>query len=259
MLAALRFDREGRPYFEPATNVRLSVVCAVANTVTDHFQRLLDRDLAIDVFEPRLVPLGSQPTLFSDAYVYLAHGRRSDLLVVLRKRDANRLCACAFHEDIDEMAERGLSSVEEQVLERIARELARHCTPLCGEITSFGAANGPVERYECATYFELRISSPVDVTIGLGLSRDPAPPAEAKLAPKALDPIVVALRARLARARVPAREVMSLAVGSIIPFETMLGDPASLMVGDAVVATGECGVVGNAMAFHVTSIPGKTA
>ncbi len=252
MIASLRFDENGNARFEPATNVRIDAVCSVANSVSEHFSRLLERDLSIDVFEPVFVPLGSHPALFANAFVFLAHARHCDLLVVFRSGDARRLAACAFREEPDEFEDRELSPHEERVLERLGRELANLCAPLCGEISSFVPANGPVEKYECATYFELRIASPVDVTIGLGLSRDPAPASDEKIAPAALLGVPLEVRARIARAKLTARALSQLQVGSVVPFETALTDPATLLVGKTPIARGECGTRGDALAFNVT-------
>jgi flagellar motor switch/type III secretory pathway protein FliN len=251
MIAALRFDDSGTPRFEPATNVRLSAVCAVANTVSEHLSRLLDRELSIDVFEPVIVPLGSHPALFANARVFLAHCRRSDLLVVFRERDARRIAACAFREGAKNRESCELSEIEEQVIERIGRALAPLCAPLCGELTSFAAANGPIERYECATYFELRLAAPIDAVIGIGLSRDPAPPPERRLAPSALWPVPVEVTARLARTRVAASRVARLSLGSVLKFDTALDEPASLLIGDIEIARGECGIARGVMAFSV--------
>jgi flagellar motor switch/type III secretory pathway protein FliN len=253
VIAALRFDRTGRPGFEPATNVRLETVCSVANAVREHLSRLLGREVSIDVFEPTFVPLGSQPALFSKARVFLAHAHRCDLLVVLRERDARRLTACAFREELETIGERELSALEEQVLERLGRELAGLCAPLCGEVTSYGPANGPVDRYECATYFELRLGSPVDAVIGLGLSKDPAPPSGLKVAPADLAAVEVEVVARVARTRMPARSLAALRVGSVVRFDTALEEPASLRVGHVTVAKGTCGVRRDRLAFNVTT------
>ncbi len=253
MIAALRFDRDGSPRFESLTNVRLETVCAVANSVRDHLARVLDSPIAIDVFEPTFVPLGSQPALFAKAHVFLAHAHRSDLLVVFRERDARRLTACAFREDLAQIGERELSTLEEQVLERLGRELSDLCAPLCGEVTSYARANGPVERYECATYFELRIGSPVDAVVGLGLSKDPAPPSEVKIAPAALRRVPLEVVACVATTRMSARSLAALRRGSIVPFDTALEEPATLLAGGVPVAKGTCGVRRDRLAFSVTS------
>jgi len=252
VIATLRFDGAGRPRFEPATNVRLATVCRVANSVTDAFERLLDCDVAIDVFEPVIVPLGSQPELFADARVFLGHGRRSDLLVVIRRRDAARLAACAFREAPASFEERDLSAIEERVIERLARELTTLAAPLCGEIASFAPANGAIEQYPCATYFELRLGSPIEATIGLGLSRDDAMPSDERLSPAALSDVRVALHAQLASTKMTARRVSRLAVGDTLGFDTSLGDSASLLAGRVPVALGHCGVTGTTLAFRVS-------
>lgn len=259
MIAALRFDRDGNPRFESATNVRLDTVCTVANSVRDHLSRLLDSAISLDLFEPTFVPLGSQPALFARAHVFLAHARRSDLLVVFRERDARRLTACAFREDLAKIGDRELSALEEQVLERLGRDLASLCAPLCGEVTSYGSADGPVELYECATYFELRIGSPLDAVIGLGLAKDPAPPSEVKVAPAALRPVPIEVVARVARTRMSARSLAALRCGSVVPFETALEEPATLLAGGVAVAKGTCGVRRDRLAFSVTAGPVRAA
>ncbi len=258
MIATLRFDGAGRPRFEPVTNVRLATVCRVANAVTEDFKRLLDCDVSIDVFEPVIVPLGSQPELFGDARVFLGHGRRSDLLVVIRRRDAARLAACAFREAPASFDGRELSAIEDRVIERLARELATLSAPLCGEITSFAPANGSIEHYPCATYFELRFGSPIEATIGLGLSRDDAAPSDERLMPAVLSDVRVALHAQLAATMMTARRVGRLAVGDTVGFDTSLGQSASLLAGRVPIAAGQCGVTGTTLAFRVTERMGAS-
>ena len=253
MIANLRFDRAGRPRFEPSTNLRLATVCAVANNVTEHLARLLDRPIAIDVFEPVCVPLGAQPALFADAHVFLAHARRSDLLVVLRARDARRLIASAFRVEAQTLGQREFSAVEEDVLERIAHEVARLCAPVVGEVGTFARAAGCIDAYACATYFELRLAAPVDAVIGLGLARDPAAPSEARVVPAALSSVPLTLRARLGKTRVAARALVGYSVGTIVAFDAPLTQPATLLAGDVVIAHGECGVRDGKVAFAVTA------
>jgi flagellar motor switch/type III secretory pathway protein FliN len=100
---------------------------------------------------------------------------------------------------------------------------------------------------------ELRLASPLDAVIGLGLARDPAPPAEVRLAPAALDGVPVALTARLARKRVAARTLADFNVGTVVAFDAALGDPAALLVGEVVVAHGECGVHKGFPALRITA------
>ncbi len=253
MIANLRFDRAGTPRFEPATNVRLATVCNVANTVTEHLARLLDCPVSIDLFEPVVVPLGAQPALFANATLFLARARRSDLLMVIRDRDARRLVACAFGLETDALSGRDLSAIEERVLAKIASEVSHLCAALTGEIRTVERAHGAVDAYDCATYFELRLAPPVDVVIGLGLAKDPVAASDVRIGPSALEPVGIQLRAQLGRTRVAARTVMALRVGTVVTFDAALDEPAALLAGNTVVAQGECGVRNGKIAFHISS------
>ena len=259
MIANLRFDRAGTPRFEPATNVRLATVCNVANTVTEHLARLLDCPVSIDLFEPVVVPLGAQPALFANATLFFARARRSDLLMVIRDRDARRLVACAFGLEIDALSGRELSAIEERVLDKIANEVAHLCGALTGEISTFTRAHGAVDAYDCATYFELRLAPPVDVVIGLGLAKDPVAVSDVRIVPSALEPVKLHLQARLGRTRIPARTVVNFQVGTVVTFDA-LDKPAALLAGSTVVARGECGVRDGKIAFQIaSSVKGSSA
>lgn len=258
MIASLRFGRDRRARFEPSTNVRLATVCAVANVARDQLSRMLDHELIVDVFEPVVVPLEAQPALFSKALVFLAQGRRNNLLVVMRERDARRIASFAFREE--SAGGSALSLTEERVLERIAREIAVTAAPLCGELSAFSRAGSSADRYECATYFELRFGSPVDAVIGLALAKDPAHPTEACVAPAALANVAIEARAVLARSTLTAGELAALQIGSVVPLETSLDEAATLSVGGTVVARGRCGIRNRRYAFSVdTAVPGAPA
>lgn len=252
MIAALRFGRDGRGHFEPVPNVRTAAVCAVANSARDRLSELLERPIVIDVFEPVVVPSASQKAVFADALVFLAHGRRSDLLVAFRARDARRIAAAAFGEEGSATAKAPLSAMEERVLERVGFEIARICAPLCGEVTSFARAGGRIEDYACAAYFELRIGSPVDAVIGLALATDPAPTPDVRLSAAALGRVPINVRARLARTRMTAGAIATLRAGSIVRFDARLDDPSELYAGTVRLATGACGVAGDVRAFSVS-------
>ncbi len=240
-------------FFMPVTGVKLATVCEIANNAAAHFSRIFDRLLSVDVFEPTIVPTESQPALFEDAIVFRGHGRTCDVLVIFRQLVAQRVVALAFREESETLANR-LSALEEQVLERIGRELAVLCGPFCGDLNAFGRAHGRMEQYRCAAYFELRLGSPVDAAIGIGLSVDPAPNIGERIARHALGAVEVELRARLARTSMRARAVSRLAVGDVIPFETRLDAPATLVADATVVAHGDCGISDGTTAFKVTAL-----
>jgi flagellar motor switch/type III secretory pathway protein FliN len=258
MIFALRFANEpmtvgGRAvratHFEPVSNVRVSMVIEMANNASDQLSRLFDTPVTVDVFEPVVVPTESQPALFGDAVVFRAHGRDCDVLVVYRDADARRILQFAFGERDETSAT--LSAIEEQVLERMAREIGMLCAPFCGEVYGFGRSFARMEQHTCATYFELRLGSPVDAVVGIGLSKDPTTEIEQRVDPMMLNEVKLDVRARIARLAVPARSLSAIAVGSVVTFETKLSDLAELRIGRSVIAQGECGVRDGNFAFAV--------
>lgn len=258
MIFALRFANEpeevgGRAvriaHFEPVSNVRVSMVIEMANNASDQLSRLFDAPLTVDVFEPVVVPTESQPALFGDAVVFRAHGRDCDVLIVYRDADARRILTFAFGERDD--ATPTLSAIEEQVLERMAREIGMLCAPFCGEVYGFGRSFARMEQHTCATYFELRLGAPIDAVVGIGLSKDPAQEVDQRVDPMMLNEVKLDVRARLARLAVPARSLSQIAVGSVVTFESKLSDLAELRIGRSVIAMGECGVRDGNFAFSV--------
>lgn len=243
-------------FFAPVTGVKLATVCEIANNAATHFSRVFDRLLSVDVFEPTIVPTESQPALFEDAVVFRGHGRTCDVLIIFRQLVAQRIVALAFREETETLGNR-ISALEEAVLERIGRELAVLCGPFCGELNTFGRAHGRIEQYHCAAYFELRLGSPVDAAIGIGLSVDPAPSVGERIGRRPLGSVEVELRARLARTSLSARAVCGLSVGDVIAFETKLDAPAKLVADGTVVAYGDCGISDGTTAFKVTALRAK--
>jgi hypothetical protein len=263
MITSLRFKREpsgmwdGRlvheAFFEPVTDLPLSTVCQAANGARERLSRLLGRELTVDVFAPVLLGDGANGVLFGDGTYYAATGALCDAYVVFRERDGHRLAASAFGEE-DGSGSGPFSTLEERALARIAAEIAALCVPFTGDIAALrchSAASSPPP--VCVTYFELRIDHPVDAAIGIGLSKDPGLAFGAVVDRSMLADVKLPVRAEFAEARLDARDIARWTVGATVRLETKIGAPATLRVGDVIVAVGECGVRDRAHAVAVTS------
>ena len=239
-----RFVREAR--FERVTDLQLSTVCLAANRARDQLSLLLGRELTLDVFAPSLVRNPAADVLFSDGVFYVGSGSICDAYIVFRDRDGHRLAASAFGEDCNDP--RGpLSALEERALERIADEIARLCSPFCGDVVK--VKRGSLEQPPlCVTYFELRITAPLDAVIGVGLSKDPGPAFGTTIAGVSLE-----VRAEFGQARLDALAVARWAVGTIVRLDTKIGAPTTLKVGKIVIATGDCGIRAQSNAVAITS------
>ncbi len=261
MILSLRFKREpsgmwdGRfvreTQFERVTDLPLTTVCQAANHARDRLSHLFGRELTLDVFEPVLLQHGSDSVVFDGLY-FTAAGASCDAYVVFREGDGQRLAASAFGEDAPDDI-RPLSALEERALERIAREVAELCAPLCGEIRTLKRGDREREPPACVTYFELRVAAPVGAVIGIGLSRDPGPGFGAVIDRSALAGVPLDVRAEFAEARIDAHEVARWSVGSTVRLDTKIGAPTSLKAGSIEIARGDCGVRAHSNAVAITS------
>jgi hypothetical protein len=244
-----RFVREAR--FERVTDLQLSTVCLAANRARDQLSLLLGRELTLDVFAPSLVRNHSGDVLFSDGIFYGASGSICDAYIVFRDRDGHRLAASAFGEDCNDRSG-PLSALEERALERIANEIARLCGPFCGDVAK--VKRGSLEEPPvCVTYFELRITAPLDAVIGIGLSKDPGPAFGTTIDRPTLAGVTLEVRAEFGQARLDAIAVARWAVGTIVRLDTKIGAPTTLKVGKIAIATGDCGIRAQSNAVAITS------
>jgi hypothetical protein len=247
-----RLVRERR--FEPVTDLQLSTVCQAANAARDRLSRLLGRELTIDVFEPVLLREEMGGVIFGDGVFFVAEGTQCDAYVVFRERDGHRLAAAAFGEE-DGGGGGAFSVLEERALTRIADELARLCGPFTGDVGRLRRSSPEAAAPACVTYFELRVGAPIDAVIGIGLSKDPGLAFGSVIDRSMLAGLKLAVRAEFAQARIDAMEVARWTVGTTVVLDTKIGAPATLRVGDVVVAVGECGVHDEANAVAITSSP----
>jgi hypothetical protein len=264
VITSLRFRREpcgmwnGRlvheTQFEPVTDLPLSTVCQAANGARDRLSRLLGRELTVDVFAPVLLRDGMGGVIFGDGVFYLAHGTLCDAYVVFRERDGHRLAASAFGEE-EQPGSGAFSALEERALARIAEEVAALCAPFTGDVAALRRSSPEQSPPACVTYFELRITAPVDAVIGIGLSKDPGLAFGALVDRSMLAGVKLDVRAEFAHARIDAFEIARWAIGTTVVLDTKIGAPATLKVGDVIVAVGECGIRNQLNAVAVTSSP----
>ena len=79
-----------------------------------------------------------------------------------------------------------------------------------------------------------------------------APPAEAGL--DVLQDVRVNLRVELGSARMQVQDILRLGAGSVVPLESLAGDPVNLYVNDRLVARGEILVINDNFAVRVTEV-----
>jgi len=80
----------------------------------------------------------------------------------------------------------------------------------------------------------------------------PAPRPEASL--DLLNDVGVSLRVELGSARLPVRDILKLGPGSVVPLDSLIGEPVNVFVNDRLVARGEVLVVDDNFAVRVTEV-----
>ena len=144
----------------------------------------------------------------------------------------------------------GLSVIEERLIERVVRELATLCTPFTGPQSNVNVATID-DVLACTTHFILRLGSPMDVAILVGLTDVEPPPPGLPLPPDALRDVAVTANVEFASAVLKAAQIAALRVGSVIEFTTTLDDPAFLRIDQTTIASGACGMCEGRPAFFV--------
>ena len=239
--------------FVPRASVPLETACVVANGIRETLRDLLG-ECELVLGEPAALSPRAWELLAHDSLLFLTRGRLTDVVIVLPLRDARRLVLRAFGEG-DELPEGACSALELHALERIAARCAAAFDPLCR-----GRGPGPnaVRGHEipaCSAYFDLRVRSPLPLTLGIGIVRElPEPGPASLLAPRALDGVTVDLRAVFAEGILDAAGFIELRPGSVVKLETKVGAPASLNLGAGRLATGTAGVVASHTAFLVHGV-----
>ncbi len=227
--------------FEARSSLPASAACVVANGVRETLTGLLGAPVAIRLFEPTIPDPSGWLAILRDAMIYRVRGSVADAALVLRPADAIALANAVFDESDSSPAERGLSAIERDVVDRTAIAIAVHLGAVCG------ARDGhPAERVRTivgyVSFFELMLEKPVEARIGVALSRDPSPEPRGALEIGHLAGVRIAAVASLDLGIAEAAAVARLRTGAVLPIRAVDLRRCSLVTQGRRLARGVCGV-----------------
>jgi flagellar motor switch/type III secretory pathway protein FliN len=262
MIASATFGpRRGgiRPLrFAVRASIPIEAACVVANGVRETLRELFGEACELVLGEPAALGADSWPALAREALLFLSRGRQTDVILVLPRSDARRLVLRAFGE-ADGAGEDGradaCSALELLALERIAARCARAFDPLYAEQRNPCRAVQAHEVPACVAYFDLRVGTPIALTLGIGIVRDlpQAGPAEA-LPAAVLDEVMVEAHAVFAEGTIDAASFVHLRPGDVVKLDTKIGAAATLRLGDRRLAAGAPGVVRSRTALLIHDV-----
>jgi hypothetical protein len=239
--------------FARHTRVPIDAACVVANGVREALRALLGENCTVTMGEPVALAPPAWHALTQGALVFETPGYATDVAFVLRRTDARLLVDSAFGE---EPAHPGTwSALERDALERIVARCAGACDVLCAERRGPTRAADPAALPGCVAFFDVRVTAPVTLTLGVGVLRDlPEPLPAVTLSPAVLGGVGLAAQVILGRARISAGRLLELRIGDIVTLETKVGEDGELKVAGQGIADGICGVVRGRAAFAVRSL-----
>jgi flagellar motor switch/type III secretory pathway protein FliN len=255
MITTLAFEQAVESYegrrIRRARFVRRSLLpvpaaCVVANGIRENLSALFKARVSVRLLEPVIPDPRAWALIFADAMVYRVRGSLGDAALILRNSDALGFVGRVFGERPHEA--RPLSPIEDEVLSRALRGLATTLSPVCGSTEHFFVERS-VERSGFVTYFELLLSGPVEVKIGVALARDPNPASQAGLRLEDLLEVELELSAEFASGEIEADQLLLLQPKSTLRMKTKVGAPAVLKLEGRIVARGDCGALGEHSAF----------
>ncbi len=235
-------ERVQNARFEERSWLPTSAVCVVASGVRETLSALLRTSVALSLFEPTIPPAPAWPAIVQGAQIYRLRARKADAAIVLRPPDAAALAAAAFGEPQPAgRANRALSTIEREVVDRIVRAIARSLAAVCG--TRDGDEIENVAQIEdFVTYFELHLEAPVDARIGIALSSDPSPEPGGQLTLEDLSQVELTPVALLDLGTIEAETIACLSLGALLPVFGLNLHRVALQLDGRVLARGECGV-----------------
>jgi flagellar motor switch/type III secretory pathway protein FliN len=241
----------GRARFVRRPSLPVEAACVVANGVREALRTLLGEACTVTLGEPVALDAPAWRSLVHDALLFATPGRATDVVFVLAPRDARRLVAAAFGEDTT--SEDGAwSALEAGAIERIVARCANACDALCverrGPTSAVDAARVP----RSVAYFDVRVSAPVALTLGVGILRElPETPPSATLTPAALGSVAVDVRVVVGRGTMPVPRLLELQPGSVVPLNTKVEEEGELNLAGQRIALGSCGARNGRAAFEV--------
>lgn len=232
--------------------IPVDAACVVANGIRDTLRELLGEGCELDLGEPAALSGPAWEQLAREAQLFLVRGRRTDVVLIVPRRDARRLVLRAFGEAeaaapaLDEPC----SALELQAIERIAARCAPALGPLCAQRAEGTQRVVAGQVPACAAYFDLRVRAPVELTLGVGIVRAlPEPSPAGVLSPAALEEVGLEVRAVFAEGMIDAADFVTIRPGDVVKLDTKVGALASLNVGSRRLAKGVAGAVSSRTAF----------
>lgn len=239
--------RVRRSLFESRSSLPVSAACVVANAVRETLSALLATPLSVRLLEPVIPCAVAWGAIGADAQLYGVRGPLADAALILRAGDALTLAAAAFGESPGDARE--LSALEKEVVSRGLAALGACLTSVCGREAAPSDQVLDVSRY--VTYFEVLVERPVELRVGVALSRDPVVRGSSRLGIEDLMDVEIEVAAEFARGTIDGSAFLDLHAGVNVPLKTRIGEPALLAASGLTLARGECGMLGERNALIV--------
>ena len=239
--------------FVPRASIPVDAACVVANGIREALRELLGEGCELDLGEPAALDAEAWQRLAREAQLFLVRGLRTDVVLVVPRRDARRLVLRAFGEAEPPTApalDAACSALELQAIDRIAARCASAFGPLCAQRTEGSGRVAADRAPACVAYFDLRVRTPIELTLGIGIVRAlPDAGTPGTLPAAALDEVGLEVRAVFAEGLIDAADFVTLRPGDVVKLDTKVGALASLNLGPRRLATGVAGVVSSRTAF----------
>ncbi len=237
----------------PRAGISLDAACSVANGLRDALQSAFGERCDVAVGDPVVLEASAWRSLAANALAFILPGRATDVVFVLPHRDARGLIAAAFREE-PAAYDATWTALEAGAVQRIIARAAPACDLLCGERCGPVRAIDPALLTPCIDFFDVRVSAPIHVTIGVGILREiAARPVTAPVPRVSLAAIPLELRVVLGYGTIPASRFLELRAGDVVRLDTKVAGDAELNLAGQSIALGTCGVVDGRAAFDVRS------
>lgn len=230
--------------FEDRSLLPVSAACVVANAVREHLATLAGVPVELRLWPPAIPEATAWQTLLRDARVYHVSGTLCDAAFVLRRVDAQVLAALLFGEHSQYRRAAQLSRLEDEITRRAVERIIPALTSVCGDCTAQPAPASAA----FITYFELHVIEPVELCLGVALSREPAAVRTRGFSIEHVRAASIQVVAEISLRRLCAAEVATLRLGDVLEFA---GGPAALRVAGHGIALGTCGIRTSRYAFEV--------
>lgn len=247
-----RSKRVRHAHFEARSSLPISAVCVFANGARESLSALLSSPVVLRLLEPCVPTPDAWSIILSNARLYRVRGNISDAAIVLRPCAAIVLAGALFGESHPAIADRELSPIECDVLDRMVHVIAANLAAVCGSRDG-RTVERVTEIRGFSTYFELLVEDPLAARIGVALSNDPPPESRGCFAVGHLAAVELDATVSINLGEIEAAAVARLAVGAMVPVEAVEFARCTLSVAGRIVARGTCGVRNNRFALSVNA------